>query len=457
MTIASVNGVELYYETAGAGERIVLTHGSWGDARNWAAVVGPLAERFEVVTWDRRGHSRSQDGPSPGSLIEDAADLAALIEHVGGNTPVHLVGNSFGASITLTLLTARPELAASVVVHEPPLFALLEGTTDEALAAALASMEHNLDAVTDLLAAGDHPTAAQRFVEDIAFGPGAWEQLPATLRQIFVANAPTFLDERRDPNSLSIDSSALASTTTTPMLLTRGTESPVWLPAVVAELGTLLPHARVEELVGAGHVPTPPIPSCGCRRRSPSTTGCLFPSAHDREGTPSRRTPSVSLTCDVRCDSPNRFGDLLAKCATPGCHRTSDRWGPANAPERWVGGIPAGREDRLPTPTETGRPARLRHRCSAKERAATIRCADGTELGRSGRCRAPVTGRPEMSPDPALGRVEPDLDTALAAGKVLMDGSPRAPVGGLIRFDRIMGWRSPKQPQAEPGHQFSAG
>ena len=103
MTTAKLNGVELHYEVAGAGNRVVLTHGSWTDAASWAPVVGALAERFEVVIWDRRGHSRSQAGTGPGSRDEDAADLAALIEHLGEG-PVRAVGNSYGGIVTLALV-----------------------------------------------------------------------------------------------------------------------------------------------------------------------------------------------------------------------------------------------------------------------------------------------------------------------------------------------------------------
>ena len=164
------------------------------------------------------------------------------------------MGYSFGASITLTLLTTRPDLLASVTVHEPPLFAVLDGTHDRAVADALAVMERELREVTSLLEAGDHARAARLFVEEVAFGPRSWGQLPDALRQTFLANAPTFLDERHDPSWMSIDDVALAATTV-PTLLTSGTESPVWFPAVIAELAALLPHARVEVLTGAGHVP----------------------------------------------------------------------------------------------------------------------------------------------------------------------------------------------------------
>ena len=71
----------------------------------------------------------------PGSRAEDAADLAGLIEHVT-DQPVHVAGNSYGSIVVLTLLTTRPDLVVTATVHEPPLWSLLEGTSDRALLSA---------------------------------------------------------------------------------------------------------------------------------------------------------------------------------------------------------------------------------------------------------------------------------------------------------------------------------
>jgi pimeloyl-ACP methyl ester carboxylesterase len=54
-----VNDVELFYDEAGDGDPLVLVHGSWGDHSNWQGVVPTLTQSFRVVTYDRRGHSRS--------------------------------------------------------------------------------------------------------------------------------------------------------------------------------------------------------------------------------------------------------------------------------------------------------------------------------------------------------------------------------------------------------------
>jgi pimeloyl-ACP methyl ester carboxylesterase len=90
MPFVTVNSVELYYEITGRGEPMVLVHGSWGDHCDWAPVVPLLRQSFQVVTFDRRGHSQSQDGSGQGSFAEDAEDLAALIEQLA-LSPAHVV------------------------------------------------------------------------------------------------------------------------------------------------------------------------------------------------------------------------------------------------------------------------------------------------------------------------------------------------------------------------------
>ena len=74
-------GVDLYVPPAvGEGEPVVLVHGGWTEHGTWAALVPPLARSFSVVSYDRRGHSRSGRGPEPAPRRQDEDDLAALIE-----------------------------------------------------------------------------------------------------------------------------------------------------------------------------------------------------------------------------------------------------------------------------------------------------------------------------------------------------------------------------------------
>ncbi len=114
---------------------------------------------------------------------------------------------------------------------------------------------HSLESVGRRIAEGDHEGASRQFVEEVAFGPGAWEnELPPEVRAMFVRNAPTFLDELQDRNQLSIDKDALARLEI-PVHLTEGSESPPVFINVIDRLVELIPRVSRETIEGAAHVP----------------------------------------------------------------------------------------------------------------------------------------------------------------------------------------------------------
>lgn len=257
MPEVEVNGVRLYYELYGYGEPVVLIHGSWVDGTAWRFVTPGLAETFRVLVYDRRGHSRSERPESQGSVGEDGDDLAALVESLG-LAPAHVVTSSFGGTIALRLATSRPDVFRSLSCHEPPLWGLLE--RDRGSQKILEQGKQVLEALAQRIAEGDHEGAARQFVDDVALGPGAWENvLPPEGRAIFVNNAPTFLDELRDPDALRIEEDTL-SHLEIPIRLTDGSESAPVFRRTVDRLAELIPQVARETFKGAAHVPQLTIP-----------------------------------------------------------------------------------------------------------------------------------------------------------------------------------------------------
>lgn len=251
MAYVEVNGARLFHEVTGDGEPLVVVHGSWSDHASWMGVVPGLARSFRVVTYDRRGHSASEAPPGRGSRRQDEDDLAGLIEGLG-LAPVHVAANSFGASTALGLSTRRPELFRSLAVHEPPLMSIVADDTE--LRPTMGTLQERIDRVLGELRGGDLNGGARRFVEEVAFGPGTWDQLPDPLRQTFIRNAPTFLDEQSDPEWAAIDLESFGRLDR-PVLLTRGDMSPPWFPRIIESLAAALPSARTHVFAGAGHAP----------------------------------------------------------------------------------------------------------------------------------------------------------------------------------------------------------
>lgn len=252
MATAKVNDVRLFYELSGTGKvPLVLVHGSWGSHHDWDLVVPRLADAFRVLTYDRRGHSQSERPTGQGSVREDVADLAALIEHLE-LMPAWVVGNSFGASITLRLAGERPDLCRGLSGHEPPLFSLL--ADDPRMSPMLLDVQNKIGSVIERLASGDHAGATEQFVETVALGPGTWRTMPPDTQHVAIENASTFLDEARDPDQLAFDLDWISGFSR-PVLLTLGDQSPPTFAPVISRLSGALPHAEVVTLPGAGHVP----------------------------------------------------------------------------------------------------------------------------------------------------------------------------------------------------------
>lgn len=238
MTI--INGVNLHYEITGNGEPLLLVHGSWGDHREYDQIVPALAARFLVISYDRRGHSAS--GPAAGSVSDDIADAAALLEHLD-HGPTHLFGAC--SFVPLWLASRRPDLVRSACVHEPALFGLLPDGASQPPPAEAAAL--------DLIRAGRHEQAARTFFEEAVMGPGTWNHLPAMVRDAFIRNAPTFPEERDDPDASLVDLDALANSGV-PVRITHGRDGDPSFRAVAARIATAVPDTEVKELPG-GHAP----------------------------------------------------------------------------------------------------------------------------------------------------------------------------------------------------------
>ena len=73
MATLNRDGVNLYYEVHGQGPTILLTHGYSATSQMWAGQVEALSKDHRLVTWDMRGHGRS-DSPDDAALYDAIVD-----------------------------------------------------------------------------------------------------------------------------------------------------------------------------------------------------------------------------------------------------------------------------------------------------------------------------------------------------------------------------------------------
>ncbi|WP_256297689.1 alpha/beta fold hydrolase [Haloarchaeobius salinus] len=112
------NDVDLQYHRTGEGPPLVVAHGFYENARCRIPLVEDLAESFDVVAYDARGHGGS-DGPDWGYGIDDrVADLVGLVEALELENPI-LFGHSAGGSTIAWAAARYPELPRAVVLEDP--------------------------------------------------------------------------------------------------------------------------------------------------------------------------------------------------------------------------------------------------------------------------------------------------------------------------------------------------
>src|SRR5262249_5703154 len=125
-TVDLPTGATIYHELRGEGPPVLLIAGAMGDAGLFSRVAERLADEFTLITYDRRGNSRSPrpQGWAKTDASEQAADAAALLETLAA-APAAVFGTSSGADIALSLALQHPAAVSGCVVHEPPILGVL--------------------------------------------------------------------------------------------------------------------------------------------------------------------------------------------------------------------------------------------------------------------------------------------------------------------------------------------
>lgn len=116
-----INGAELEYEMSGAGEPVLLIHGTGVAATFFPTMTQPALAGYQLIRFHRRGFAGSDRAPTGHTIMDDAADAIALLQALGINK-AHIVGHSYGGAVALQMALDAPDLVHDLVVMEPPIF-----------------------------------------------------------------------------------------------------------------------------------------------------------------------------------------------------------------------------------------------------------------------------------------------------------------------------------------------
>lgn len=103
---------QLYYEMAGKGKPLVLSHAAFLDSRMFETIWEPLVKHFCVIRYDMLGFGQSSPVTGP---LNRRDDLNQLLNHLDV-TEAHLLGGSNGGQISLDLALEQPQRFKSLTL-----------------------------------------------------------------------------------------------------------------------------------------------------------------------------------------------------------------------------------------------------------------------------------------------------------------------------------------------------
>lgn len=156
---------------ASASPTVILEAGAFGTSADWDFVLDDLAKGGRVCAYDRAGLGESPPRPGGRDVLAKADELRGLLDQLGENRPVILVGHSNGALYVEAFASLWPQRVAGLVyvngvgpddLDDPRLLADLRAER-QASSAAVAAGELGLSAlVVDELYMGLKGKAAHR-------------------------------------------------------------------------------------------------------------------------------------------------------------------------------------------------------------------------------------------------------------------------------------------------------
>jgi pimeloyl-ACP methyl ester carboxylesterase len=253
--VRSPDGTRLVVRRTGAGDPVVLVHGSGGGLHSWATVAEQLARDYELWMPARRGYGPSDVPPGVKLFGDETADLIAVIEAAreSSGKHVHLVGASYGATLSLHTASRNPRALRSLAVFEAPLFA------------AGAETVPMLDRYRSAFERDDAPAMAAALT-DVT-------RVPAEIVAAIAAagdRTPDPVEARRSAIGWLHDLEALAgdgtdigrwSSITVPTLLMQGADTWEPMPTTMNALARTIPRARQIVWPGQSHFATMTAPA----------------------------------------------------------------------------------------------------------------------------------------------------------------------------------------------------
>ena len=241
---------ELHYVEKGEGQAVVLVHGTFADYRLWGPLFRELSKDHRTIAYSRRGaYPNAPPARQGASIALHSSDLSALVSGLSAG-PVHLVGESYGASVALHFALNNPTKARSLSIDEPPVLSLLYGTETDLRQLTLFENDA-LRPALEYFMQGVPVDAARSIIDYLEGAPGVYDSLPEAAKSAIEVNSPSTFEDLK--GGFSGISEAGLGQMKVPTLILKSERGPAPLKLVTERLHERIPGSILREIKGTSH------------------------------------------------------------------------------------------------------------------------------------------------------------------------------------------------------------
>lgn len=245
MPVAKIRDIDMYYETNGEGEPLVLISGYSADHTSWAMHVPVFSKKYLTITMDNRGVGQTVIPEGPFTIDDMADDTAALLDALDIKK-AHVIGVSMGGVIAQALALRHPDkvkglVLCSTTAQVPPHSRFALGMMADALVKGNITNE-----IHDMM------MLAWTFSDRMFASPDMMKRMLAGASSGRIRPSPENMVRQLKAGS-QFDSTLRLGEIKTPTVVIHGNEDILFPISYGKELAGGIPGAKFIELQGAAH------------------------------------------------------------------------------------------------------------------------------------------------------------------------------------------------------------
>jgi len=246
MSIAEINGVNIYYETHGAnGPDLMLICGLGAHLATWdVELIEALSQKTRVIVLDNRGAGRSDKPDAEYSMAMFADDAACLLDVLRIES-AFILGASMGGMITQEFALRHPQRTAGLILCCTSPGSKKMVLPDSEVLETLAQVD------------GLTPEEINRKNRPLSFTPKFieenWDWLEEKMRREIPYTAPAFAFNRQMAAAMQHNTYKRLPNITCPTLIMTGTEDILIPPGNSDLMASQIPGAVLKRYENTAH------------------------------------------------------------------------------------------------------------------------------------------------------------------------------------------------------------